>query len=90
MTGGYTAGRMADIGSPCSRPDSVSRSGLETLPTHAAAPRRRLPTLGVDGVAELVARPSDFYTRRDAEAELVTNEPALPCQEDLSLECCLR
>ena len=31
VTGGYTTGRMADIGSPCSEPDSVSRSGTRVL-----------------------------------------------------------
>ena len=31
VTGGYTAGRMADIGSLCSRPDSVNRSGTRVL-----------------------------------------------------------
>ena len=31
VTGGYTAGRMADIGSLCSRPDWVSRSGTRVL-----------------------------------------------------------
>ena len=31
VTGGYTAGCMADIGSLCSRLDSVSRSGTVVL-----------------------------------------------------------
>ena len=59
----------------------------EVFPTNSSN-GSRLSTLGVDAVAELVARQSDFYARRDAEAEPVTNEPS--CQEDVSHECYLR